>query len=94
MDTDTVDTHQKRISTMKLKRVFAIIAVILLVGLYGSTLVFALSDSPNAAYLFKASIFCTVIIPVMLYGYMIIYRIFDRKSNSDQHQSDESTSDD
>lgn len=79
---------------MKLKRVFAIIAVILLVGLYGSTLVFALSDSPNASYLFKASIFCTVIIPIMLYGYMIVYRIFSGKNTSDQQQSDEEASDD
>lgn len=79
---------------MKLKKFFAILAVVLLVGLYGSTLVFALSDSPNAAYLFKASIFCTVIIPVMLYGYLIIYRIFNRKNNDDKHESDESVSDD
>ena len=33
---------------MKIKRIFAIIAVVLLVALYGSTIVFALSDSPSA----------------------------------------------
>ena len=32
---------------MKIKRIFAIIAVVLLVALYGSTIVFAMSDSPN-----------------------------------------------
>ena len=42
---------------MKIKRIFAIIAVVLLVALYGSTIVFAMSDSPNAVYMFKASIF-------------------------------------
>ena len=33
---------------MKIKRIFAIIAVVLLVALYGSTIVFAMSDNPNA----------------------------------------------
>ena len=50
---------------MKIKRIFAIIAVVLLVALYGSTIVFAMSDNPNAVYMFKASIFCTVIIPII-----------------------------
>ena len=67
---------------MKIKRIFAITAVILLVALYGSTVVFALSDSPNAIYLFKASIFCTVIIPVILYSYVLVYRIFAHKDSS------------
>ena len=61
---------------MKIKRIFAIIAVVLLVALYGSTIVFAMSDSPNAVYMFKASIFCTVIIPIILYSYILVYRIF------------------
>ena len=71
---------------MKIKRIFALIAVILLVALYGSTVVFALSDSPNATYLFKASIFCTVIIPVLLYSYVLVYRIFGHKK--EDHPSD------
>ena len=66
---------------MKIKRIFAIIAVVLLVALYGSTLVFALSDSPNAVYMFKASIFCTVIIPVILYSYILVYRVFGKKKS-------------
>lgn len=67
---------------MKIKRIFAIIAVVLLVALYGSTLVFALFDSPNAIYMFKASIFCTVIIPVILYSYILVYRIFGKKKSN------------
>ena len=67
---------------MKIKRIFAIIAVVLLVALYSSTIVFALSDNPNAVYMFKASIFCTVIIPIILYSYILVYRVF-RKKESD-----------
>lgn len=77
---------------MKIKRIFALIAVILLAALYGSTVIFALSDSPNAAYLFKASIFCTVIIPVILYSYVLVYRIFGRKNEDLPHDSDEKSS--
>ena len=65
---------------MKIKRIFAIIAVVLLVALYGSTIVFAMSDSPNAVYMFKASIFCTVIIPIILYSYILVYRIFGKRN--------------
>ena len=68
---------------MKIKRIFAIIAVVLLVALYGSTIVFAMSDNPNAVYMFKASIFCTVIIPIILYSYILVYRVFGKKE-SDQ----------
>lgn len=77
---------------MKIKRIFALIAVILLVALYGSTVVFALSDSPNATYLFKASIFCTVIIPVLLYSYILVYRIFGRKKEEKPSDSEDSSS--
>lgn len=79
---------------MKLKRLFAIIAVVLLVALYASTIIFALCDDPNAAYLFRASIFCTVVIPVMLYAYMLVYRIFSSKNNHDEQKSDKKASDD
>lgn len=74
---------------MKLKRIFALIAVILLVSLYASTLIFAISGNPDANYLFKASIFCTVVIPVILYGYILIYRIFSRQDHKDEHISSE-----
>ena len=72
---------------MKIKRIYAIIAVVLLVALYGSTIVFALSDNPNAVYMFKASIFCTVIIPIILYSYILVYRVLGKKESD--HTDDE-----
>ena len=79
-------------NTYENKKIFALIAVILLVALYGSTVVFALSDSPNATYLFKASIFCTVIIPVILYSYVLVYRIFGHKKQDSPSNSEEASS--
>ena len=81
--------YQDKDDFMKLKRIFAVIAVILLVGLYVSTLIFALLGSPEANYLFKASIFCTVIIPVILYGYILIYKIFNHREHKDDGPSSE-----
>ena len=59
---------------MKLKRILAWIGIILLAGMYILTLVFSLMHGEVAMDLFKASIFCTIIIPVLLYAYNMIYR--------------------
>ena len=51
----------------KLKQICALIGIILLVGLYVSTLVFALIDNPASMSMLKASIMATVIIPVFIW---------------------------
>ena len=56
-----------------LKRFLAILGVLFLLGLYAATFIFALIDSPAAGGWFKASLFCTNVIPVLLYGYIIVY---------------------
>ncbi len=70
------DLWQRKGFTMKkTKRILALIGALLLALLYLSTLVFALMKSAVASDLLKASLICTVIIPVLLYGYILIYRI-------------------
>lgn len=64
-----------------MKRILSILGIILLLGMYAATLVFAVIDSPNAAGWFKASIYCTIVVPVLLYGYMLIYRHLKNKNN-------------
>ena len=71
---------------MKIKRILALIMIIVLIAMYVSTIVFALSDSPNADAWFKASIFCTVVIPVLLYGYGVIYKYVIKKEGRDEDQ--------
>ena len=44
----------------KAKRVLALLGVILLVAMYGSTLVFAVMDSPMARGLLMGSVYCTI----------------------------------
>ena len=53
---------------MRHKRLLAMAAAILLLLLYASTIVFALMDSPLSQSLLMASLFCTIVVPSILYG--------------------------
>lgn len=68
---------------MKFKQIFAFAGAVLLVLLYLSTLVFALIDHPLAPNLLSAALFCTVVIPTAIYGYMLILRHL-KKREKDQ----------
>lgn len=63
----------------KSKRIAAIIGIIVLVGCYLTTLVAALMKSPNAWALFQASLFCSLVIPIVIYGYMILIKVTRHK---------------
>lgn len=73
----------------KLKRILALIGAILLICMYAATLVFALIDSPTADTLLKASIAATILIPVLLYAFILIARLLtDRGNDQDRDRSD------
>ena len=59
----------------RLRRIFAWIGIVVLVGLYVTTLILAFSGSPMAQALFRGSFAATVVFPVLLYAMQIIYRI-------------------
>lgn len=65
----------------KRKQILALAGAVLLAALYLSTLVFALMKSSLAADLLKVSLICTVIIPVLLYGYILIYRVLNKSDH-------------
>ena len=58
----------------KLKRILAMIGAIILIGMYLITLIFAFIDPTAAKNWLMASVACTIIIPVLLYAYILIYR--------------------
>ena len=66
----------------KLTRVFALIGAILLAGLYICTLVFAVIDSAYTSDLLKAAIASTIILPILLYAYILIYRLAKHSDDS------------
>lgn len=65
---------------MKHKRQLAIAAVVLILLLYASTIVFALIDSPLAQSFLLASLFCTIVVPAVLYGYYVLIRYTKEKN--------------
>ena len=50
----------------KAKQILAIIGVILLVALYVTTLIFAITDNTGTMSMFVASVVATVVIPVLI----------------------------
>lgn len=67
----------------KFQRILALLGVILLLAMYGSTLVFALSGSPDTRGWLMASLYCTIVVPVFLYGYQLIYRHLKDRDRKD-----------
>lgn len=66
----------------KAKRIFALLGAVLLVGMYLITLVLALTDSPASKNMLMASIACTVIIPCLIYGILLVARVLDNRSRT------------
>lgn len=64
----------------KRKQYLAIAAVILLAGMYVMTLIFALSAHPAAKVLFEICFYCTIMVPVLLYAMILVYRNLQKKN--------------
>lgn len=65
----------------KFKRTLALIGAVLLIVLYVSTLIFALFDHSASMGLLKASIACTILLPVLLYAYTLVYKISKKEDD-------------
>ena len=73
----------------KVKQILAIIGIVLLVSLYVITIVLALTDDPNTMDAFRASVYCTFLIPVLIWAYSFIYKLL--KNNYGDKPDDEFT---
>lgn len=62
----------------KKKRTAALIGAILLIALGIATLVFALIDTPWAYDLFKICLSLIIILPVLIYVYMLIAKLLKK----------------
>ena len=66
----------------KVKQILAIIGIVLLVSLYVITLVLALTDDPNTMTVFRASLYCTFLSPVLIWAYTFIYKLLKNNYGS------------
>ncbi|BCN30049.1 hypothetical protein [Anaeromicropila herbilytica] len=65
------------------KQILSIIAISLLVLLYLVTLISSLLVTPYSNALFQASVYCTIIIPIMAYCMMLFYKVMKKKNKDD-----------
>lgn len=68
------------------------IGIILLVSLYVVTVVLALTDDPHTMNAFRASVYCTFLIPVLIWAYSFIYKLL--KNNDENKPPISMTADD
>ena len=66
---------------MKKKRLAAILGLFLIVAMYLATILFALIGSPFARSCLMASLFCTFLVPITIYAYLIVLRTFNRQQD-------------
>lgn len=70
----------------KAKRILALLGASVLILMYLCTLAFALMDHPAAADLLRASIGCTILIPVLLYGFLLVYRLLSHDQDNEEER--------
>ena len=74
----------------KIRRLLALAAVLFLAGLYLAAFLSAVFGSGLSSDLFKASIFCSVVIPAAVYGFLLILRLAaqHRETQTDQAEDE------
>lgn len=68
----------------KIKRILALIGVVLLAGLYLITLVLAFIDPTATKEWLRTSISATLVIPVLLYAYIMVYKLLKKKDEEEK----------
>lgn len=68
------------------KRILALIGIVILVGLYVVTFIASIMNTEFSQNLFTASLYCTVIVPIMMYAYTVVYKAFKKTDKNDQDQ--------
>lgn len=75
----------------KVKRISAIIGIIAILSLYLISLILAIFASDKAPGLFMASVFCTVIIPIMIHCFIAVYNYVHKKVKPEDNITKEDT---
>ena len=64
----------------KAKRILALLGVIFLIAMYVITLILGLTASPATQGMMIASLMCSIIIPIMFYGIILIARVLEGRA--------------
>lgn len=70
-----------------IKRILSILVVLVLAGMYLATFIFAMIDSPDAFECLKISVGLTIIIPVLLWIYLSMFRFIKKRRQANEDAS-------
>lgn len=73
--------EEKNAGQKKFVRIAAIIGIVLLVGMYIVSLIAALCKSENAKAIFAISMYCTFVVPVIIYLLQLVYKLATKKKD-------------
>ena len=72
-----------------IKKILAIICVVLLVAMYVATFIMSILDSSATMYMFKGCVALTIFIPVVAYIYICLHKYaMYRSKRSDPYRND------
>ena len=77
------DTKERSKVMKRVKKVVAAILCVALIGLYVATFVLSLLDSENARNLLTASVYMTVVVPVVLYAMALVAKVLGGNEQED-----------
>ena len=66
----------------KVKRIAAIVGLVLIVSMYLISFLSAIFATEYSYGLFMASIFCTIVIPIMIYLFIAVYKMVHKKDET------------
>jgi uncharacterized BrkB/YihY/UPF0761 family membrane protein len=70
----------------KVKRIAAITGIVLIASMYLISFISSFFAKEHAAGLFLASVFSTIVIPIMIYGFIAVYRYVHRNDEKNTSQ--------
>ncbi len=62
-----------------LRRVFAIIGIILILAMYATAFILAICGNENTSKFFMAAIMTTIFVPILLWFYIRLCKLGDKK---------------
>ena len=78
----------------KTQRILALVGVVLLLGMYVCCFVLAVTGKHEATTLFRAALGATIAVPIVLYAFMMLLKLFPPfRRNEEAYEGDESSSD-
>ena len=69
---------------MKASQIIALLGVVVLVGMYIVTLILGIINHNQATNLFKLSVFATFIIPIIIYVFLMFYKLSHKNDTPEE----------